>query len=72
MRDLRCRCGKILCQVEGDPFRAEERPEEGKEEGNVIFIKCRHCKRYMAIHIRGGLRVEYVEEHSQVAVPAGR
>lgn len=69
MKDLRCRCGKILCQIEGEPARAQERPEE---EANVIFIKCRHCKRYMAIHIRGGLRVEYVEEHTQVAVPAGR
>jgi phage FluMu protein Com len=68
MKDLRCRCGKILCQIEGEAVRAEER----SEEANVIFIKCRHCKRYMAIHIRGGLRVEYVEEHTQVAAPAGR
>lgn len=31
--DVRCKCGKIVCQV-------QER---------VVLIKCRHCKRYVTL-----------------------
>lgn|GEM_PF-1054894 len=37
MEDLRCQCGKIVCQI----------------EGNDIIIKCRHCKRYIRISTAG-------------------
>lgn len=33
MHDLRCQCGKIVCQ----------------SNENMVIIKCRHCKRYMVI-----------------------
>ncbi len=37
LENLRCQCGKIVCQL--------------KEE--VVVIKCRHCKRFIIINIRG-------------------
>lgn len=37
MENLRCECGKIVCQV----------------QGNCIIIKCRHCKRFIVIHTNG-------------------
>ncbi|WP_143299289.1 hypothetical protein [Carboxydothermus pertinax] len=37
MYAFRCNCGKIVCQV----------------EGNVIIIKCRHCKQYVYLYYDG-------------------
>lgn len=37
MEDLRCKCGKIICQI----------------EGSSIIIKCRHCKRLIIIETKG-------------------
>lgn len=31
MENVRCRCGKIVCQL----------------KGRVVLIKCRHCKRFV-------------------------
>ncbi|GAW91443.1 hypothetical protein [Calderihabitans maritimus] len=42
MEDLRCLCGKIVSQF----------------EGNCIVIKCRHCKRYLVIKTKGIHREE--------------
>jgi hypothetical protein len=36
MTDIRCQCGKILCQ----------------REEYVIVIKCRHCKRTIKVELR--------------------
>lgn len=38
MDDLRCQCGKIVAQ----------------SNGNTVIIKCRHCKRYMLIKVGPG------------------
>ncbi|GAW91445.1 hypothetical protein CHY_0353 [Calderihabitans maritimus] len=50
LENLRCKCGKIVCQF----------------EGNTVVIKCRHCKRFIIISTKGfvsdhkGLRkIEY-------------
>ncbi|MHB1126669.1 MAG: hypothetical protein ACYC2T_06875 [Bacillota bacterium] len=43
MQDFRCQCKKIVCQV----------------EGNTVIIKCRHCKRYIHIHTKGLLNIEF-------------
>jgi len=42
MDNLKCPCGKIVCQIEGD----------------TIIIKCRHCKRYISIKTNGIVKVE--------------
>jgi hypothetical protein len=33
MENVRCRCGKIVCQL----------------KGKVVLIKCRHCKRFVTL-----------------------
>ncbi len=33
MENIRCRCGKIVCQL----------------KGRVVLIKCRHCKRFVIL-----------------------
>lgn len=35
--DLRCQCGKIVCQL----------------QEQVVVIKCRHCKRFIIISTKG-------------------
>lgn len=35
MVDVRCECGKILCQ----------------HEAQVVIIKCRHCKRLLSLTV---------------------
>ncbi len=57
MENVRCRCGKILCQAEGDFVPAGDLPQD-----TVILIKCRHCKRFIAIHTKGLIKVEYVDQ----------
>ncbi|TDA69805.1 MAG: hypothetical protein D9V47_04265 [Clostridia bacterium] len=43
MENFRCQCKKIVCQLEGD----------------TVIIKCRHCKRYIYIHTKGLVNIEY-------------
>ncbi len=43
MENFRCQCKKIVCQIHND----------------TIIIKCRHCKRYIHIHTKGIINVEY-------------
>ncbi|MDT3700197.1 MAG: hypothetical protein RO469_12330 [Thermincola sp.] len=33
MENIRCKCGKIVCQL----------------QGKVVLIKCRHCKRFVIL-----------------------
>ncbi|MFA5882147.1 MAG: hypothetical protein WC834_08105 [Eubacteriales bacterium] len=33
MENVRCKCGKIVCQL----------------KGGVVLIKCRHCKRFVIL-----------------------
>ncbi|MHB1126666.1 MAG: hypothetical protein ACYC2T_06860 [Bacillota bacterium] len=37
MENLRCQCGKIVCQL----------------DQNLVVIKCRHCKRMIIINTKG-------------------
>jgi hypothetical protein len=43
MNQFRCQCKKIICQIEGD----------------VIIIKCRHCKRYLHIVTEGIKEIQF-------------
>ncbi|MBS4026397.1 MAG: hypothetical protein KGZ96_12060 [Clostridia bacterium] len=43
MNQFRCQCKKIVCQIEGD----------------VIIIKCRHCKRYLHIVTEGIKEIQF-------------
>jgi len=37
VEDVRCLCGKIVCQIQNEK----------------VIIKCRHCKRYIIIDYQG-------------------
>lgn len=56
MEDVRCQCGKIVAQL----------------KGNVVVIKCRHCKRFVVLNTRGleagneGKVIEYRLQLSEV------
>lgn len=52
MKDLKCECGKILCQI----------------TDKQIIIKCRHCKRYITIETEGLKSIEYKGESRTVEV----
>ncbi|SMB97694.1 hypothetical protein SAMN00808754_1921 [Thermanaeromonas toyohensis ToBE] len=58
MEDFRCQCKKIVCQI----------------EGNTIIIKCRHCKRYIHIHTKGLISIEYklTPDPAEITPPAAR
>lgn len=44
MKDLKCVCAKIVCQIKDD---------------KTIVIKCRHCKREIIITTGGITNIEY-------------
>lgn len=46
MELLRCKCGKIVCEL----------------KANIIVIKCRHCKRYINIDTKEILQIDYNAE----------
>ncbi|HEX3032666.1 MAG TPA: hypothetical protein VHS59_10555 [Bacillota bacterium] len=43
MKELRCSCKKLVCQIDGD----------------TIIFKCRHCKSFVLIHTQGIVKMEY-------------
>ncbi len=49
MQSIRCRCGKIVCQVANLPQVPQivETPEA--VHGPAALILCRHCKRYVVL-----------------------
>jgi|GEM_PF-1808539 len=51
MHSIRCRCGKIVCQVENLPAppKVEEFSRKEDEAGPAAVILCRHCKRYVIL-----------------------
>ncbi|GEM_PF-1608511 len=57
MDHLRCLCGKIVAQVDADHQMGEM--DAGDSGSNVIAIRCRHCKRYILIHVEGIKKVDY-------------
>jgi len=48
MENVRCKCGKIVCQL----------------QGNVVLIKCRHCKRFVVL--------EFSDQESQGDAALGK
>jgi hypothetical protein len=50
MQSIRCRCGKIVCQVENVP-QVPQIVEDAPQgvQGPAAVILCRHCKRYVVL-----------------------
>lgn len=59
MYSIRCRCGKIVCQITD----TEELPRTGLApkvpDGPVALILCRHCKTYVALEVPAVTSVSY-------------
>lgn len=56
MINVRCRCGKIVCQVENlpeVPRRLDAHQEDGYDQPQspAVVILCRHCKSYVVLHV---------------------
>lgn len=76
MHSIRCRCGKIVCQLENmsEPPRVEEGPHP--VDGPAAVILCRHCKRYVILRFTSlsavytASDVEHLQQGSRVV--AGR
>ncbi len=67
LRHVRCRCGKILCQTAVDTqSRAAEPPPAELRAASTIVIKCRHCKRYLALRVDQIAGVRFVDDPSQL------
>lgn len=67
MQTVRCRCGKIVCQLDNLPHlpKVDDSVHEPRSPGIVIL--CRHCKGYVVIQVPAVDSVAYSS-----AVPAQR
>lgn len=67
MQSIRCRCGKIVCQVENVPQLP--RMEEGPQalQGPAAIILCRHCKRYVVLRFPALSGIYTTSDAEQVA-----
>lgn len=51
MYSIRCRCGKIVCQVANMPDVPVMEEGSPSLQGPVAIILCRHCKRYVCLQV---------------------
>lgn len=51
MQNVRCRCGKIICQVVGVPVVPPVEVVSAPPAGPAAVILCRHCKRFVMLRI---------------------
>lgn len=49
MQNIRCRCGKIVCQVDNMPELPKVEESSRPPSGPAAVILCRHCKRYVVL-----------------------
>lgn len=59
MHNIRCQCGKIVCQVASVPDSPQVRTVTSTEPGPAAFILCRHCKRYVVLQVPAVTGVAY-------------
>lgn len=67
MHSIRCRCGKIVCQVENMSVlpRVEEVASDTSPPGPAAVILCRHCKRYVVLRFPTLTSISLMSEVSQ-------
>ncbi|HYF80634.1 MAG TPA: hypothetical protein VD973_26285 [Symbiobacteriaceae bacterium] len=68
MQSIRCRCGKIVCQVE-NVSQVPQIVEDGPPvlQGPAAVILCRHCKRYVVLQFPALTGVRTVSQLSAQA-----
>lgn len=49
MNTIRCRCGKVICQVANMPAPPHIAELHDAIDGPAAVILCRHCKRFMVL-----------------------
>ncbi|HWI54003.1 MAG TPA: hypothetical protein VNT01_17845 [Symbiobacteriaceae bacterium] len=49
MKDIRCQCGKIVCQVQNIAATPRVETSQQPAPGPAAIIMCRHCKRYVVL-----------------------
>lgn len=54
MRNVRCRCGKIICQAEKLLAVSYGEGIAPSPQHPAVVILCRHCKRYVVLHLAEG------------------
>lgn len=51
MVNIRCKCGKIVCQLEDVPELPRTEESTGSAPGPGVVILCRHCKSYVVLRV---------------------
>lgn len=51
VQSIRCRCGKIVCQVVNAAALPPVESTASPPAGPAAVILCRHCKRYVVLHM---------------------
>lgn len=59
MYNIRCQCGKIVCQVANLPDAPKVRAVPAAETGAAAYILCRHCKRHVVVQVSAITGVTY-------------
>jgi hypothetical protein len=67
MQSIRCRCGKIVCQVENLPDSVRVESSDRPCEGPAAVILCRHCRSYVILRIPAINAVRYTSTSPQTA-----
>ncbi|HYG60263.1 MAG TPA: hypothetical protein VD902_19515 [Symbiobacteriaceae bacterium] len=62
MHSIRCRCGKIVCQVDNMPHLPRVEDTATNPAGPGIVILCRHCKRYVVLQVPSVTAVTYASD----------
>jgi hypothetical protein len=59
MQNIRCRCGKIVCQVANIGNPPCTVPSSTQPTGPAAMILCRHCKTYVVLQVPAVTAVAY-------------
>jgi hypothetical protein len=57
--NVKCQCGKIVCQVANMPDLPRTTEAPASLDGPAAVILCRHCKRYVVLQIPGIKAVQF-------------
>ena len=65
MYNVRCRCGKIVCQVANLPEPPRIQSARKPADGPVAMILCRHCKTYVVLAVPAVSAVTYTQDPTE-------
>jgi len=71
MQSIRCRCGKIVCQVANLPTAPKVEDAAPAGQGPGLVILCRHCKRYVVLRVPTVTSVGFSEDAVTEVAPVG-